>query len=345
MDELETYAELLGRDRPEVQDLLLRARLFPKERERYLRFLRDLCLQEGRDILNPPVFRDYDGPWPLPEDFYTTHVLKVATTKAGKSHSTYGEICSLIERGVRVIIFDPQNEYIDLGLTFAGRVLVAWPDLLRIGLLQPSGDEGPEDVAIRLSINARESFFFRDMSENLFFQAVVETLKSKQDPTVHDLMQSLASKAKNPRERNYGAMETILNRLNRLVTEMPGTFSAPKGLPAEFFLQNSVVFPLKGISSYLANFLINHIIQMVMRHKTFSDSLDILFVLEECQNYINRQREARLDLGEVFIYSAMRMARKLGLGFQLLSQTLSTFSPAILANANTVFVGRLLNGT
>ena len=345
MDELEAYAEILGEDRPEVKDILLRARVFPGDRAKYLKLLRNLCLKEGMDVLDPPKFKSFQGSYPFPEEYYTTHVLKVATTKAGKSRSTYLEICNLIERGVKVHVFDPQNEYIDLGVKYPDKVLVAWPDLLRLGLLQSYGDESPEDVAVRLCTNARESFFFRDMSENVFFREVVRTLERQRTPTIQDLMQNLVFKARSPRERNYGAIETILNRMNRLLTELPETFSCSEGLPAEFFLENSLVFPLRGLSTYLSNFLINFVIQIVMKNKGFSEKLDILFVLEEAHTYVNRQREARLDLGEIFIYSAMRMARKLGLGFELLSQTLTGFSPAILGNTNTVLVGRLLNGT
>ncbi|MCJ7817156.1 MAG: DUF87 domain-containing protein [Candidatus Aenigmarchaeota archaeon] len=346
-DELEELATDLGKNRPEVRDILERSEVFRAERERYIRLLKGLSSQEKRDWLNRRVFDEFCGAYPPSGESYLIHKLTAATTGAGKSMSAFLEVCALIERNVNVIIFDYQNQFTDLGLLYPDKLYVAWLDMLRINLLERCGRETPEEVAGGLVAKEREDFYFRDMSENIFFQEAVRVMKKYGlNATIYHLIKDLSALLQriNVRERSHGAIVTILNRLNRLVTELPGTFSCLKGFPVEFLLSKSIIFPLQGVSIYLANFLVNHIIGLIMKNKKPSESPEIVFVIDECQNYINRQREARMDLGELFIYSALRMSRKLGIGFYLLSQTMSTFSAAILANTNSIFVGRMLNG-
>jgi hypothetical protein len=347
-DELKEYASLLGKDRPEVQDILRRADLFPGDSERFLRLLKNQWLREGGDALNRPLFPKYRGPYPPDPGSYVTHKLTDATIGFGKSMSAFRETCALVEKGFQIILIDYQNQFTDLGLIYPDKVYVAWPDLLRINLLERYGGMSPEEVSGGIASDAREHLYFRDMSENIFFQEAVSAMnKYGGAATIYHLLNDLSVLMHkiNVRERSHGPIVTIVNRLNRLVTELPKSFSCSKGFPLEFFLGKSIVFPLQGVSIYLANFLVNHIIRLVTTNKKPSDSLETVFVIDECQNYINRQREARMDIGELFIYSALRMSRKLGIGFYLLSQTMSNFSPVILATINSIFVGRLLNGS
>jgi len=346
-DELEELAVDLGKNRPDVEDILRRAEVFPQQREKFIRLLKGLAAREERDWLNRRIFQEFSGEYPSPPESYSTHKLTVGTTGAGKSMSAFLEACALVEKGAKLLVLDYQNHFTDLGLIYPEKVGVAWPDRLKINLLERYGNESPEEVAGSLAARAREDFYFRDMSENIFFEEAVGVMKKHENATIYHLIKEISARlAKiNVRERSHGAMVTILNRLNRVITELPHTFACSRGFPIEFFLDDkSVVFPLQGLQTYTSNFLVNHIISLVLRNKNPSDAAQIVFIIDECQNYINRQREARMDLGEVFIYSALRVSRKLNIGFFLLSQTMSSFSAAILSNTNSLFVGKLLNG-
>jgi|GEM_PF-3708670 len=346
-EELIEYACLLGKDRPDVLDILQRAELFPHDLERFVRLLKNQWLEEGGNVLNKPSYGKYTGIYPPDPESYLVHKLGVATTGFGKSMTAFLEGCSLIEKQVQVILFDYQNQFTDLGMLYPD-VYVAWPDMLKLNLLERYGNASAEEVAGEFGANARENLYFRDMSESVCFEEILKAKAKYGDhATIYHLIRELNTLVKriNVRERTHGAIVTILNRLNRLVNELPKTFSCSnKGFPIEFFQSKSIVFPLQGVSIYIANFLVNHILGLVMRNRKPSDRLETLIIIDEAQNYTSRQREMRMDLGEVFINSALRMSRKFGIGFYLLSQTMSTFSPAILANTNTVFVGRMLNG-
>jgi hypothetical protein len=340
-NDLKEYAMLLGKDREDVKDILRRAEFF--EDGKFGRLLRNQWLKEGGDVLNRPAYPKYSGSHLFPLKFFEGHGFFGGTTDTGKTTFLYGNACNLIERDVGLLLPDIQGDYSPLGIQYPDRVKVLSLNETMINPLERYGSETNEQVAARLAFNMRDADYIRDASDNALFETVMETLDKYDSPTLHDLYRELRRKQESAKQRDLLAYQTLCNRTKRKITETKA-FNCRKGFPLDFFKNGCLVMDVRGYSVSLVIFVINHLILAILNNSDFSDRVRTIVILEEAHILINRQRESRYDLGEPPLYQGLRLSRKVGLNFILVSQTVSNFSAAILGNLNFLALGKLTNG-
>lgn len=325
-----------------VAEIRERRKLFPYREGDYLKFLQKQWLEDGGKLSELPVMPSYQGLFPFPPEYLWGHGLVDATTGSGKTTLVYANLCGFIESGTGLLVPDYQGDYKCLGVQYPDSVIVLSLNDLMINPMQAYRNETYEQVASRLTFNLREDFI-RDASDNIAFEEVINTLTKYKNPTLYHFDLELARREKKAKQRDFVALQTLRNRIRRKFTEAR-TFNCRKGFPLDSFRDGMMVIDVRGHSISLVIFVLNHIILALLNNSDFSDKVRTVFILEEAQLYINRQRENRYDLGEPIIYQGLRLARKIGLNFLLVSQTLANFSSATLGNVNLLALGKLTNG-
>ncbi len=367
--EIDTLADFLGRDDPEVL-CLLRAAQNRQLHGFVLRSLRRFCSDRyGVDPDNLPSFplvralphgdiligRILNGetegaPVAIPGEQLCRHVGIFGQSGAGKTRLAKAIVRQVMDLGkqFRVWVLDTQNEYADLVTdTPSDRLVVVTPDRLRISLCQPAHPSiSPQSELQRFSLLLRETQYIRDGSCNLLVDKLLRRLDdngvfsgASRYLTLTEMLALFKGSRFGMKSRNAGYLEAIINRLTMLHNALPGTFEAAYSEMLSFLAQRSTIFrlpglvgpPLQSLAAYLLNWLLAY-------RSAECDGSIHLVVIEE--PHLLSADPRRQDIGEPVLPTAFRLARHSATGLLLSDQVPSLLPPAILANLATRVVFR-----
>ena len=371
-EEIQYYAEILGRENPAVHKALLRLSANPKEagsvRDQFMLMLE----RAGYDVTDLPVFpvsivqnqtegvflgqavlgNRTGGEIVLSIKCLATPTLIAGITGSGKTTLMMWLAEQLQKDGIRLVFFDCQDEYKKLLKVFPeGTLLVMSPEEDKDNPLEPPPYVSIEEWKSRVIDWLRESLYLRDGSCNLL-RTVLDNVygvadRSDQEerrvPTIKDVITALEAMEFKAGSRQAGYLETLLNRFKNLGPLLK-TFDCEKGYPLEKILQYSVVYRLGSLSDdhrlLYTNLKLMKFCAYREKQGEFSEP-EFLFVIEEAHVYTSPKLEMRADLGEPYIFTLARTIRKRGASIILIEQVPASLPYQILGNINTKIVLRL----
>lgn len=374
-EEIDYYAEILGRENQAVRKALIRLSANPKEapsvRDQFMLMMK----KAGYDPANPPIFPvRIDQPVTdgvvlgnivigdrlgeqvvISKKSLERNVLICGLTGAGKSTEVMLICEQLLEMGIIILIFDDQDEHKKMVMTFPeNSLLVIRPDQDRDNLLEPPKGVSIQEWIERLNSLLRESFFLRDGSGNLLNSILVKLYarngwfegNGKRYPTANDIISELESLDFKPGTRHAGYAETLKNRFNNL-GPLAKTFDCERGYPIQELVSRSVIFRVSGLSDILRYFYVALKLSRLCSYREKlgdSDELKYFIVIEESSKYCSPKLEKRSDLVEPILFRLIRAIRKRGGSIALVEQVPASLPYQILGNVNSKIILRLGDG-
>ena len=199
-EDIELMANFLGREDPAIRRLLKAYIRDPKMRETVRNLLKRRCVRAGFDPDDPPVF------WPvrelspgilsvgnvvqgamsgpqlaLPGEINNQHLGIFGHNGTGKTYLAMHLAKQAIQKGLKVWIFDLEDEYSRLSSALpAGTLVGLEAEQLRLNLFQPPGEWiSPAKWLDELSLLLRGGTFLRDGSLNIFRMGMAKLLERK----------------------------------------------------------------------------------------------------------------------------------------------------------------------
>jgi len=371
--EIEYYARLLGRERPDVRRLLHTARTHPKLSGAVLTHMRLLLRKQGLTPEEIPPFGPAEteikdgvfagavmlgaeacGKLTIPVASFSEHTLVCGHSGSGKSYLIRLLLVQFVRRGIPVWVFDLEGEYEFLMKYPGGKdMLILTPENDRDNPLCPPEGVGREEWLAETKRLYRESFYFRDSSINLL-DRIIRNLYSRKDsgagsknfPTIGELLRTLERLEFKPGTRHAGYLESLLNRFSALNDSLGPVVKCRSGYGIRELARSPVIFRTAGLSDDMRNFYIN--LKLLRLAKALESGgwggLRIVVVIEEAHRLYNRKLAARYDLGEPMLFGNSRTFRKRGIGMIYSDQVPSQLPPALSGNINNFFVLRLVSG-
>ncbi len=372
IEQIEHYADLLGREDPAVQKGLQRVALNPNDipnvRDQFLLMLQ----KRGFDISDLPAFNirpveagndsvtlgnvvagsKIGGEVAISTSSFRTPVLLAGVTGSGKTTLMMRLAEQLQHVGIVMGFFDYQDEYVKLYPVFPkGTLMPLRPDQDKDNPFEPSTGMSVEEWIERLIRMFREFFYLRDGSCNLLRSISYNVYKALgwfdgrggRYPNVNDVISALQAMEFKAGTRQSGYLETLINRFSGLGPLLK-TFDCEKGYPIEKLFERSVIFRLGGLSDDLrllyTNLKIERLCSYQEKHAN-SDRLQYLLIIEEASKFCAPKLEMRTDLVEPSIFTLTRTIRKRGASLVFIEQVPSSLPYQLLGNVNTKIVLRL----
>ena len=373
-EELKAYAGLLGIDKPEIAKCLENAKRSPETAPAYKKhFMRELR-QRGLALHELPAFgvgpanASDDGVSPgdvllgdkkakklvLVPGSFGEHALVAGHSGSGKSFLIRHLVPQFTAGGIPSWIFDPENEYkVLLRRMDPAHFIVLSPATDRDNFLQPPKGVAPQEWLARLKNLCREVFYLRDGSINLL-DGILRSLYANRGvfdggsdyPCIADLVATLDRMEFKPGTRFSAYHESLVNRFRSLAANLDKTLACRRGYDMAALAGRTVVFRIGGMSDDVRNF---YVYLKLLRLSSYMERLPfeglrMLVVIEEAHKLFNQRISDRYDLGEGMIFGSARTFRKRGIGFVYSDQVPSELPAPLLANVNSRFVMRLVNG-
>jgi hypothetical protein len=281
-----------------------------------------------------------------------THAIITGPSGRGKTWLLMLLILELENRGVHNWILETETDFIQLVSYSNNIVPLSYRDA-RINPLEPLPGEGPKFTLSRCMREMRQQWT-RDPSLNLFGESVFELYTERnifeggeEYPTFAEVEERLKRKRRGLDARRIQYLETILNRLTAINMLMGEVFDCVEGYRFEELVNQSIIWHLGGLPPDLQLFFINTLIATLADYQRMhvSSNLDLVVTLDEAHRFFSPGVAARMDIGEVTLFDAIRSFRKRGLGFILASQSPADFPLAVSANAGTLLAFQAIDGT
>ena len=369
-EDIEIMANFLGREDPAIRRLLKAYIRDPKMRETVRNLLKRRCVRAGFDPDDPPVFwpvRDLSpgilsvgqvvqGAMPgqqlaLPGEIITQHLGIFGHNGTGKTYLAMHLAKQAIQKGLKVWIFDLEDEYSRLSPALpAGTLVGLEPEQLRLNLFQPPGEWiSPAKWLDELSLLLRGGTFLRDGSLNIFRMGMAKLLERKgittggtDWPSLLEVIEYFQGLSFGPKSRSAGFIESLLNRLVTLAVIFDQTAQVTNSDMLSSLSQRSVIFRLHGLTGIPLQFLVSFLLLWLARFREgVSDDKPHVVIIEEA--HMLASEKTRQDIGESVLCRMFRTARKRGIALILCDQVPSELPPAILGNLACRIVMRLVN--
>lgn len=290
--------------------------------------------------------QDADFPFVMPVDLLNQHMGVWGGTGTGKTNFLHLTALQTIPHAV-VWIFDYQkSDYRSLAgvvpelLVLDARDDLAWNPL---EVRHPVGTA--ETITTFIAVFAK-SFGLLVGSQALLQNALHDLFANGEQVTLRDLRRAVASINTRGHYRARQYQDSVLNRLDGMLMEAPGTYAYTNGFPITDLAQRNVVFELKGLNEHHARFLVMHLLYTLFLHRMRSGErgnwLRNLVLVDEAAWLAppagNVDTTGWSPLAEI-----LRMGREAGLGLCLASQT-ANLDAAVFENTRTRSVLRLGDG-
>jgi hypothetical protein len=287
---------------------------------------------------------------PLIKDIFrlpNANGLVLATSGGGKSYFTKLLNSRQLMNGTKVMVVDPQGEYIALTKEYKGEVITISKDSSTI--INPLDLMGHDFVEKRLSLMDLFRVMFEDLSEiqkAILDKALKETYekkgitidswKGKTPPTFSDLYTVLSQMDKKASAMEKSTFRALLNRL--AMYTKGGVFGFMDRQTKIDFHNDFVCFNIGNMPKQVkpvVMFLILDYVYMKMKQ----DKQRKLLVIDEAWSLLGKAEEAS------YIFEIVKTCRKFNLGLLLITQDVadlvsSKAGHAVLANSSYTFLLR-----
>ncbi len=249
---------------------------------------------------------------PLIKDIFSlpnANGVVLASSGGGKSYFTKLLIARLLMSGIKVIVIDPQGEYLGLAERFQGEIVAISQD----SALNPLDLMGHSIAEKKLTLLDLFSLMLGQLSEiqkAVLDRALTEVYGRKQNPVMGDLLEQLKGMS---RYATRLEIETYRSLINRTEMYVSGVFSFLNRQTSLDFNNRFVCFNLGDMPSQVKPaimFLILDFCYMKMK----KDSEKKLLVIDEAWSLLQRAED------EGYVFSIVKTCRKFNLGLLLITQ-------------------------
>ena len=291
---------------------------------------------------NIPIIMDvYKKPFTNPNG------LVLATSGAGKSYLIKLYIIRQLLRGSKVIVIDPQSEYLDLTREYNGEILtISWKSKSMINPLDLMGQEYG-DKLLSLETLFKIMLDPSETQKGILSRAVIETYKSKgirkddpktwnkDAPILGDLYKALEKAAKKQKGEDKRDYTILLNRLHRY-TE--GVFSFLNKKTTIKLKKDLVTFNIRDMPDQVKPIAMFLVLEYVYK-KMMEDKERKVLVVDEAWSLLQHSSESS------YVFKIVKTSRKFNLGLVIISQEVadllgSKAGEAILANTSWTYLLR-----
>lgn len=264
----------------------------------------------------------------------------LATSGSGKSYFTKLLISRQLLNNTKVLIIDPQSEYLGLTKHCNGELITISKDSETI--INPLDLMGHEYIEKRLTLMDMFKIMFGDLSEiqkSILDKAINETYakkgihansyKNKKAPILGDLYKTLISM-----DKKASQMEKITYRalINRLYMYTEGVFSFINRQTSIDFDNDFVCFNIGAMPKQVKPLIMFMILDYVYMKMKESKQRKLL-IIDEAWSLLGKAEEAS------YIFEIVKTCRKFNLGLLLITQDVSDLinskaGHAVLANSS-----------
>lgn len=285
---------------------------------------------------------------PLIKDIFkleNANGLVLATSGGGKSYFTKLLISRQLMSGTKVMVIDPQGEYLALTNQYKGEIITISKDSSTI--INPLDLMGHDFVEKRLSLMDLFKVMFEDISEiqkAILDKALRETYakkgitiekwKGKTPPIYSDLYKTLEQMDKKASPMEKATFRALLNRLSMYTKG--GVFGFMDRQTKIDFHNDFVCFNIGNMPKQVkpvVMFLVLDYVYMKMKE----DKQRKLLVIDEAWSLLGKAEESS------YIFEIVKTCRKFNLGLLLITQDVadlvnSKAGHAVLANSSYTFL-------
>ena len=376
--EYERLARVLEERCPEEAERMRRlVALNPTNEAKVIRLLRERIKLQGKDPNNLPAYpmpanlpqgqlqcgHLYDGtqegkPFSFSPEHFIGNLGIYGRTGIGKSLLAIMLATEAIALEIPTWVLNFSGEYLPLIRRFGpGVLLVVEASCAPLfNLLEPPPGIKPTAWIGHIKVLFRDTCWLRDGSLNLLGEAVLKLYEragvlgehnSGTYPTIIDLRRYLAELKFGARTRHAGFLESLLNRLDNLITFLGETLTARHSVNPHVLLNRSIVFQLAGLTETILDFFVNFLLMWVSVARQTGTNLPRLwnfFLIEEAHYTFSLRKLLRADLGEPFALSSLRTVRHAAVMLGLIDQVPGDLPNVVLANQATVICFQLTSG-
>ncbi|MFC2174973.1 VirB4 family type IV secretion system protein [archaeon] len=291
---------------------------------------------------NIPIIMDvYKKPFTNPNG------LVLATSGAGKSYLIKLYIIRQILRGSKVIVIDPQSEYLDLTREYNGEIItISRKSKSMINPLDLMGQEYGDKL---LSLETLFQIMLdpSETQKGILSKAVIATYKSKgidkndsktwkkESPILGDLYKTLEKTAKKQKGEDKRDYTILLNRLHRYVD---GVFSFLNRKTTIKLKKDLVTFNIRDMPDQVKPIAMFLVLEYVYK-SMMEDKERKVLVVDEAWSLLQHASESS------YVFKIVKTSRKFNLGLVIISQEVadllgSKAGEAILANTSWTYLLR-----
>jgi conjugal transfer ATP-binding protein TraC len=266
--------------------------------------------------------------------------LVLATSGAGKSYFTKLLILRQIMNGTRVIVVDPQSEYLDMVKAYKGQIVTISTDSETV--INPLDLMGHDFLEKRLSLMDLFKIMFGDLTDvqkSILDRALVECYKKKgitldkfkgrKAPLLKDLYKTLEEMSQNASTMEQITYSALLNRLHIYTAGVFGFLNRESSINfnADFVCFNIGNMP-KQVKPVVMFLILDYVYMKMKESKERK-----LLVIDEAWALLSQTSEAS------YIFEIVKTCRKFNMGLLLITQDVadlidSRAGHAVLANSS-----------
>ncbi len=253
-----------------------------------------------------------------------SHIAIMGESGSGKSNACKLILKRLNGQGIKTIIFDSHNEYVEMADDINARVFIA--QYAGINILGLDG-MNERERASELAEMFRRTFGLGSVQTSLLHRCILYTYNiigsRGGEAAMSDLLYSIKVFMRRASKTEANTLDSLEKRLRLLG-------SPNKTLKFDDVLENSSIFALSGLHSsdaqqaYIEGFLKRMYTKMLGMQK--SDGIRICIVIDEAEKLIEGSSISRI----------MAEGRKYGIGIVTISQRAKGIDKSIRSNASTL---------
>lgn len=291
-----------------------------------------------------------DGSVYIPVEFFKRNLLIAGETGSGKTNTLTYLATQLVERAVKVWVFDFRKDYVKLEEN--GFLVMPWRKLRLnpLNLLDPPDAEKNASLFKRIFGHSQGLW---DASQRFIGQLLYdlyEAFGSFEDqgwPTLNHL-KSLAAKVKVPWGsplRDY--RERTLNRLGDMLQWEGAIFNCSRGFPIEDLVQENIVFDLDGLGEQTSALVTQCLMASLYEYwkaRGLQIELKNVLISDEARHVFDIRLQRRIPDMRPYVDDITAETRAFGIGIILADQQPSELTPAVQANTHLKFIQQLTTG-
>ncbi len=301
-------------------------------------------------VSGEPIFRGANE--------FTKHMLAAGITGSGKSTFLALIMLQLAGLGYRVVMIDrDKTEGRSLAHLMNATVInIArdWP----CSITEVPDCLTPGEYIRVLGDCLADAMGFQVASYNVFVSAVYELFKqhgvmdgSPNFPTMRQVLARVLSLRLHPSSRYGGVKQTVTDRIETMLREIPENYDFVLGIPVERLIGQNLVIETGDISDYHARLrillLLSTLNLLSQKRGGTGGKLNLAVVIDETSSWFAppvKNGEQRDSMKVPVLNKLVQQCRSAGIGLMFASQSVADLDRVILQNSSTKIVQRLGDG-